>query len=288
MLKQLSLIVVAAALPLCPAVAASSASASLDPYLVRLVDLNRQDGITPWIELAGGSYGSYVAVSVLDPSIGGSSQTRWTLVPWGPISTSAQLGLSQAQAAMAGDVFAAAGTLSASGAALGSSWPGNASSFSASAASPASYTAFTLSPYTLALFSGVASLSARTTVGFDPITGGAEFADASVQLSVTGPGPGGGGSQWSSDGRYVNASWTMDYDPTTGDWTYRGMNASLADQWLSVSFTNNTASELSGNLQVMAGAGGSSGVAPVPELETWALMLAGLGAVGWVARRRQR
>jgi hypothetical protein len=30
--------------------------------------------------------------------------------------------------------------------------------------------------------------------------------------------------------------------------------------------------------------GGS--LAPVPEPETWALMLAGLGLVGWAARRR--
>jgi hypothetical protein len=28
-------------------------------------------------------------------------------------------------------------------------------------------------------------------------------------------------------------------------------------------------------------------IAPIPEPETYALMLAGLGAIGWVARRRK-
>ena len=31
----------------------------------------------------------------------------------------------------------------------------------------------------------------------------------------------------------------------------------------------------------------SCGVAPIPEPETYALMLAGLGVLGWAARRRQ-
>lgn len=287
MLRRLSLAVVAATLPLTPAFADSSASATLEGFTVRLVDLNRSDGITPWIVLAAGGYGSLASVSVFDPAVGMTSETRWSLDPWGPVSASAHLGRSQAAASMEGDVFATNGVLAASGAALGTDWPGNASSFQARAEAPPTFASFTLSPYTLALFSGTASLMAQTTVGYDPVSGGFETASASVQLSAQGPAPGGGGNQWASDGRAVYASWAMEWDPITGDFAYRGTSESIGGQWLAVSFTNYTVDEMSGGLQIMLGAEGSSAVNPVPELEIWALMLAGLGTIGWVARRRQ-
>jgi len=228
------------------------------------------------------------SVSVFDPVVGTSSETRWSLDPWGPTSASADVGRSQAWASVGGDPYGGTGVLAASGAALGTLWPGNASSFQAGAEAPQVYASFTISPNTMALFSGTASLAAQTTVGYDPFSGGTEYANASVQMGVQGPAAGGGGNQWSNDSRSVSASWTMDWDPFTGDWVYRGMSESISDQWLAVSFTNYTVGEMSGSLQVSVGANGNSAVNAVPELETWALMLAGLGAIGWVARRRQR
>ncbi len=37
-------------------------------------------------------------------------------------------------------------------------------------------------------------------------------------------------------------------------------------------------------VNVMAGVYGSVGVTPVPEPETWAMLLSGLGVVGWAAQ----
>lgn len=288
MLERLSIALLAAALPMVPAWAASSAGARLDPLAVALIDLNPGDGVTPWIQLAGGSYGSHVSVNASDPLVGISSETRWSLVPWGPAAAEVEVGLSRAAARVGGDVAGGSGVMSASGATLGSLWPGNAGSFSATAEAPYGYSSFTLSPYTLLVISGTANLFAQTTIGLDPLTWTSESASASVQLSVQGPAAGGGGNQSSNDGRSVSANWTMNWDPSTGEWSYGGMDQSMGDQSLAVSFTNYTAGPLSGNLQVTVNASGNSALAPVPEVETWALMLAGLSAIGWVAQRRRR
>ena len=288
MLKHLPIALVVAALPWVPAWAASSASARLDPLAVELIDLNPGDGVAPWMQLAGGSYGSYASASASDPTVGTSTETRWSLLPWGPAAASAWVGLSQAAASVGGDVAGGSGAMTAGGSTLGSLWPGNAGSFNATAEAPYSFSSFTLSPYTLLVVSGTANLLAQTTIGLDPVTWTSEYANASVQLSVQGPAAGGGGTQGSNDNRYVSASWTTEWDPYTGEPVYSGMSQSFSDQLLAVSFTNFTAGPMSGNLQVAVSASGNSALAPVPEVETWALMLAGLGAIGWVAQRRRR
>jgi hypothetical protein len=57
---------------------------------------------------------------------------------------------------------------------------------------------------------------------------------------------------------------------------------------LYVSFANLSGSTVQGQFGAGTSAGGWSNVTPVPEPETWAMMLAGLGLVAGMARRKRK
>lgn len=78
---------------------------------------------------------------------------------------------------------------------------------------------------------------------------------------------------------------TYNFDSSTG--LYSGQSISRV-RLLSVSFSNNDASNFYGYLSGRARVRGYSFIqAAVPEPETYAMLLAGLGLIGYTARRRR-
>jgi len=132
----------------------------------------------------------------------------------------------------------------------------HAATFGVGIASSFRQAGFTLSPMTLAVFSAYASAE---------IAGGI---DASANVSLGTSGPGASGSGWQHSYAYIHLS----------DWG--GIYSDSGT--LTTSFLNLTGGDMAGNLYANAYAS-----APIPEPETYALMLAGLGLVGWMARRRR-
>lgn len=260
-----------------PAFAASSASASIGPLSFQLIDLNPLDGVTPWITFASTGYDNFIYVqaqrsdlTLSDYSeLGGAS-------PWATASLTASAGAAQAAASIAGTGVAHGSTLLASGS-IGDfqAAAGNYALFNTAARAPY-YTsnAFTLSANTLLVISGTANVTASA-VGF--LGFGANSAAANVELTVSGAGGGGGGYQIAAD--FISVS----------DSTYLGNESfNLATgRTLAVSFLNLTNGSLNGDLQLSVSAGGVSHANPVPEPETYALMLAGLALIGKLVRRRR-
>ena len=164
------------------------------------------------------------------------------------------------------------------------------SSFSAQAAVGQLYSSiqFQLSPYTLIVFSATTTLNATTTVGqqASPYYPNYETASASAYLQVSGAGPANTGTQSSSVGMSVDAFYDSVYDPVTGNYHVTGQTRSVTDVAIAASFTNYSSSALAGSFSATTSANGFSAVSPVPEAGTWALMLAGLSALGVRARRR--
>lgn len=275
-----------------PAAAGSFASASMGQFGYTLFDLNPGDGLAPGVSfsLGGSPYGSYAQSSATDPSTGSESSAGWSLVAFGPAAVSSAIGLGSAQASVSGSPTAGGMLYAASGAALGSALPSFATQFSASAAvANFGSLGFTLSPYTLIVFSGTANLLAQTTDGVDLVNGfQTESAQASVSINVSGPTSAGGqGFQNAGDNRSLFASFTQVFDPATGQFVYTGQTLALANVPMSAGFTNFTADALSGQLSLTVSVNGNSPLTPIPEPGSAALLLAGLAGLGWWARRRR-
>lgn len=98
-----------------PARADTQASAALSDILVRLVDLDLNDGVTPSLTFLGNSDGtaSATARSWGDPP-NAQQSIRSSAAPFGAVSTAAKATATGAAGTVAGDFFAGTGSLQAS------------------------------------------------------------------------------------------------------------------------------------------------------------------------------
>jgi hypothetical protein len=263
-----------------PVHAASSSSASIGPLTFQLFDLAPMDGIAPLISFIG-----IPSESAVQASASQSYPNTWQngggtgLTPWQPISTAAAAGAAWSTASIAGNGTANGTTLSAFGSAADFTAPDAwaSANYSATAKVPTSFwSSFTLSANTLLLISGQAWVTAAAT---PPTSFFGNQASATVTLQLSGTGPGGQGSQSSSDGLGVSAF----------GWGWP--QSQSASGSLAASFVNATNGNLNGSMTLSATVSGNTyatlPTTPIPEPTTWAMLLAGLGAVGFVARRRR-
>lgn len=279
-----------------PAMAGVSASATLSNFTVTLYDLNPLDNVAAtltWTNTYNNNdqYQSYSQAYAYDGVGGSSNNYQYGSLANGS-SASASIATASASASVAGSSQAntPSGILSASGSAQATTASGW-TYFGATSYGPySSYAGFVLSANTAAVFQITANTQATTTIGYDSSNGQHENASASTALQVSGIGASGSGSQSSYDNSSSSASYTYtySYDPQTGyTYTYLPQNSSKSVT-LAGAFVNTSTGDLNGNLYLQVSASGGTNVAAVPEPESYAMFLAGLGIVAAVARRRQQ
>ena len=273
-----------------PAHAAATSSASFTDITFELIDLNPADMLAPTITFVTDSNSaSYVhaEVSVFDPDNGtdGANLTKTGVRSTTSKSTNVNYGSALAGASVTGgntttlsgegEYTSVISAMSASGGSGSPSAGGNAS-YNATAQLPYGWWSqnFFLGNNTALLITANATVSAENTVGFDGVY--SESAYSSLSLSISGTGPTGSGSQSFSDGI------------STGIWGWAGTDTQ--NRTMAAAFLNTSGGDLFGTLSMQASVSGSSSVVstPVPEPETYAMMLAGLGALGFIGRRRKQ
>ncbi len=254
MARLSALFAAVAALTVAPVQAASFASASLTDFKITLFDLNLSDGVTPGITFDPSPYNPQTIVYAED-SGNSQSKTADTL----PADLSVAVGLASARAAITGTGTSPADLTSqtASGSALGPS--------TRIFASTQILFGFSLTDNTRVSFSGLAKVEATVgEVGF-PNT---PSTDSGVQTSVFVP---------SHDGPI--------FDSVRASVVCCSPGTDSTTRLLNVSITNLTGSNPSGGLLISSLA---NAAVPVPEPETYAMMVAGLGLLGFMLRRRGR
>ncbi len=180
----------------------------------------------------------------------------------GPFDLTVATAQSSASAAVTGTGPANVTSMTTSGSALGTL----ASSYSAGARA-ASFSVFTVTANTQVSFSALANVEASTLNGPQ-----ADFESASAFAGLLAEGfpPGGSGFQSSQDSLFVFVG--------------RGNQSDSRANSLVVSFDNSIGNDIEGVLFRGVTLDGFSGV--VPEPETYAMMVAGLGLLGFMLRRR--
>jgi hypothetical protein len=277
-MKMKLLALVVASMVASPVFAASSAGASLDNLTLTLFSL--VPNVTPTITWSNSNYNS---ISVYAYDYGNANYQSSYQYGFGALNAAASTALSQAS----GSIGSGLGNLpytsvSSSGSTVGGA--GNQQGYFGSSSNGAS-SSFTLSANTIAIFSATGATNAATTVGYNPLTGGNESGYSIAQLTASGS-AGINGSQSMSD--YLNsyAYSTATWDPVTSTYKYSGQQDNKSGL-LSVSFVNTTGRSLTGSFQAYTYAYGYSTISPVPEPETYAMLLAGLGMMGFMVRRRK-
>lgn len=278
--------------------AAASSSASISNLTIQLIDLDPLDGVTPWITFAGNSY-AFTSAQDTGPaafpdgtSVGGAA--------FDAVARSDSAAATHATAAATGSspALPITGSLTLAGSLLGSGStggtvgaPGNWAAYDALSMWNGFFSnAFTLSAKTRVVFSATAQGTAAVTTAYDPSAFGSnynyEYAGAAAAFYLYGPSSSGNGNQNVSDTPSVAVNNTSAFDPITN--AYVVPAPASFNQTIGGAFVNNTAGDMSGSFYAYVQAYGQSWVSAVPEPATPTLLLAGLGAVGAVARRRPR
>ncbi len=257
-----------------PAHATASASGTLRGFSVQLIDLDSADGIVPSILWSNGATGAVVGGHLdfsFDPALrreySNSSIVPVLLLSGGDISPAAMLASSVAK----GNSDPGAGlALSASNQTFGVL--AGTTGFVNSNAFATSDLTFTLTGNTIAIFRALATGSAMVDQG--GVGNQVESINGAVYLRVFGPSSSAGdGFQSSEDGMAFAASSIAAPASKTAT--------------LSGTFANVTGFAKVGFLGTEVSIGALSNVAAVPEPESWAMLLLGMGLVGSMMRRRR-
>jgi hypothetical protein len=253
--------------------AKASASAQLGSITITLFDLNPSDAIAPTITFNSGTT-SGIFVGVYDyandlydtPYVDGV----------GPLTLSAATPLGAASGRVTGGGATLAGTgVEASNWIAGDGVTANNSQANTNAGG-----GFTLTPWTAVSFSTEALVTAATTVGYDGVSLG-EYGQATVGLIVST-----GVAEYHQTSLTAFASYTIVFDPATGEYVYGPQSATVGGAF-SLSYANASAVAAEAFVNAYAYTEAYSNVA-VPEPETYTLMLAGLGLVGFMSKQRRR
>jgi hypothetical protein len=258
------------------AIAASSAQATLTGLSIRLVDLNPDDGITPWISF-NALVRSQVTASVNEP-LASQSSSQSVFGALQPVSTEAATELTQASASLGqGGNLLAQGQ--ASGLPLALLGLGQVE-YQASARGIVFNDGFTLSPFTQMVLIAQASVTATTTIGQTSQPTDWEYATALASLAISGTGSDGNGSQQANDNLLAHAYWGWGPNGPVGD-------SESASKTMELTFLNLTSGVLQGYMRADVSVSGNA-ISAVPEPGGAVMLLAGLGVCGWMLRRRQR
>jgi hypothetical protein len=279
-MTRLKLLFAAVALSVAlPALAYSSASVSLGPIKIELVDLNPTDGITPSIDYSISS-GSFAEVSQTSPlgAVSDSDYSGYSAGTSRPTAANAKFGSAEASAGTIAAVAPAHGAMLASG---------KADDFISSTAEEASFAAnahasmgFELSRNTMAIFRVEVLYTAAGRAGFGD----------SVFSSV-------GGSMTASSCRHDFGCQRSEREFTHNNRAYSrrpgqpGSFDEVGSFTMAVWYVNlddGVPYCCSGDLDVFVGASGTTYMNQVvlPEPASFALLLSGLALVGVAARRR--
>jgi hypothetical protein len=266
-----------------PAFATATSSVFVGNLVITLTDLNLNDGVSPWLSFTpnsvsglhneakgwGDVYESYTRDDYASAPSRDGTLTRQIDTAWSSSSAT----VNTAANAAGYTAMSAQGTANSGadgyGSYFGQAYNGNGVS------------EFKLSANTQVTFSVRADMKASTSMGYNLDADMAEYAYARALLNVGGTING----MWQNDAQEhaVLAEYYVKDDNTV---------SGVSDSWsglMSVSFSNTASSVADAWLQGVALTQGQSavwdGVTPVPEPETYAMMLAGLALVG-AARRK--
>lgn len=288
-MKRLAMRTLAAAclaVAVAPAFATASSSAVMGNLVITLTDLNLSDGISPWLSFTpnsvsglhneatgwGDVYEAYERDDYATAPSQNGTLTRQIDTAWstssGTVNTAANAAGFTAMSAQG----AAMSGLDGYGRYFSQAYNGNGVS------------EFKLSANTQVTFSVLTDLKASTSMGYNLDADMPEYGYARALLNVGGTVNG----MWQNDAQElaVLAEYYVNDDNTV---------SGVSDSWsgmMIVSFANTGSSVADAWLQGVALSEGQSavwdGVAPVPEPETYAMMLAGLALVGAARRRKSR
>lgn len=266
------------------ALATSSSSATMGNLLITLTDLNPTDGIAPSLTFTSEGRASLLsAVNSWGDIIDGKVAIRYAPNPQGPLSADTHTDWASSSASvMAANTAAGFTTMSTHG--VAGSGPDAYGYYRGNATNAMPQNDFTLSANTAVTFSVIASTQSSTSMGYNLEADQGEYATAHALMNVYGS---------------VNGQFQIDTQEhiSYSDFSVRGDGSTMgaSDSWsgkLAVSFYNYGATSTTGQLQSFVDVEGQSavwdGVTPVPEPETYAMMLGGLALIGAVGRRRSR